>query len=303
MKNINNKHAFLIMAYDDFDFLQDLLKAIDDERNDIYLHVDKRADTVLSDLKTNVHKSRITIIERMKVTWGSEDQIVAEIQLLKASTEENSYMYYHLLSGHDFPLVSQDELHHFFNEHQGTQFIDCRYKNIESMLFRIKYYFPFQVLSSGKSIFNRLMNKMGVQIQKILKVNRTSDVIKYGYGGNWFSITDELARYIVSMEDFIKKNFFKGLCADEMFLQTLWLNAPFFDLNNMYINSFNNSPLEQNYRNALRAVDFLSGTGVSPCTFTESDYDMLKQSNCMFARKLDSVHSKGLVKRIKADWK
>ena len=37
------KHAYLIMAHNEFYILEKLLKLIDDERNDIYLHIDKKA--------------------------------------------------------------------------------------------------------------------------------------------------------------------------------------------------------------------------------------------------------------------
>ena len=33
-------HAYLIIAHDQFDLLESLLKCIDDERNDIYIHID-----------------------------------------------------------------------------------------------------------------------------------------------------------------------------------------------------------------------------------------------------------------------
>ena len=32
------KHAYLIMAHSQWELLEQLLKALDDERNDIYLH-------------------------------------------------------------------------------------------------------------------------------------------------------------------------------------------------------------------------------------------------------------------------
>lgn len=301
MININDKHAFLIMAYDDFDFLKELLKAIDDERNDIYIHIDKRSKCNFNDFKFITKRSNLIFVDRIKVTWGSQDQIKAEYILLKESTNFKKYNYYHLISGHDFPLVSQEEFHNFFKKNYGKQFIDCRYKNINSMLFRIRYYFPFQSFLSGKNFMNRVLNKIGVLIQKTLGINRLSDKIVYGYGGNWFSITDDFARYVVSMESFVKENFYKGLCADELFLQTLWLNSPMFDENKMFINIANNSSLEQNYRNSLRAVDFISGSKISPCTFNENDYELLKESNCLFARKLNSVTSKKLLKKIKKD--
>lgn len=36
------KHAYLIIAHNQFALLKELLKSIDDERNDIYIHIDKK---------------------------------------------------------------------------------------------------------------------------------------------------------------------------------------------------------------------------------------------------------------------
>ena len=41
--NNNNKHAFLIIAHGKFNQLQILLNLLDDERNDLYVHIDKKA--------------------------------------------------------------------------------------------------------------------------------------------------------------------------------------------------------------------------------------------------------------------
>lgn len=36
------KHAYLIIAHHEFEILKKLVQAIDDERNDIYIHFDKK---------------------------------------------------------------------------------------------------------------------------------------------------------------------------------------------------------------------------------------------------------------------
>lgn len=36
------KHAYLIMAHHEFEVLGKLVQALDDERNDIYIHFDKK---------------------------------------------------------------------------------------------------------------------------------------------------------------------------------------------------------------------------------------------------------------------
>lgn len=110
------KHAYLIMVLNNFVLLAKLLTLLDDERNDIYLHVDKKAvewnpETVNSLLRY----ASITQIERYDVAWGGYSQIRVELKLLEIATQ-SEHSYYHLLSGVDLPLKSQDELHRFFKK-------------------------------------------------------------------------------------------------------------------------------------------------------------------------------------------
>ena len=114
-----NRHAFLIMAHHQFDFLKELLLALDDERNDIYLHIDQKVpDSDLPDFSHAVQKSNLYLTERLNVHWGGYSQTACELALLKAAVPRR-YAYYHLLSGSDFPLKSQDQIHQFFKEHAG----------------------------------------------------------------------------------------------------------------------------------------------------------------------------------------
>lgn len=82
-----------------------LLSAIDDDRNDIYIHVDKKTvDVPLEDIRGAVCHSPLTFIERMSVN-GGDSQICVELALLSEATKK-PHFYYHLISGVDFPLKS-----------------------------------------------------------------------------------------------------------------------------------------------------------------------------------------------------
>ena len=85
-------------------------------------------------------------------------------------------------------------------------------------------------------------------------------------------------------------------------MQTVYNNSPFVSTNKLFQNNSNQSCLEQNVRNCLRAVDFSKGDGKSPRIFTEKDFELLTQSGCLFARKLDSKHSMKLVKMLNDFW-
>ncbi|SCN26461.1 hypothetical protein N3C_2841 [Clostridium sp. N3C] len=38
----NGKHAYLIIAHNNFYILEELIKLLDDTRSDIYIHIDKK---------------------------------------------------------------------------------------------------------------------------------------------------------------------------------------------------------------------------------------------------------------------
>ena len=64
----------------------------------------------------------MTFVPRLKVYWGDYSQVRACLRLLRAASV-GDYSYYHLLSGADLPLKTQDEIHAFFEAHDGTEFI------------------------------------------------------------------------------------------------------------------------------------------------------------------------------------
>lgn len=146
--------------------------------------------------------------------------------LKRASIKD--YEYYHLLSGVDFLIKSQDYIHDFFNEHKNMNFIDLdpmdKEKNYK--LSRIKEYHFFQNKigrQSGKliSIFYKL-EKISIILQKYFNIERYKEAtIDIKKGAQWFSINNLMVKEILDNEKLIKKYFYYSICADEMFLQSI----------------------------------------------------------------------------------
>ncbi|MER2227469.1 MAG: beta-1,6-N-acetylglucosaminyltransferase [Carnobacterium sp.] len=279
------KHAYLIIAHNEFDILKSLIEVLDDERNDIYIHIDLKSKlSEKEQRKFTVNKSSIYFINRTSINWGGYSQIQCEIELLKAATKK-TYSYYHLLSGVDFPLKNQNEIHNFFEKNQGKEFVHFDRKSIQkSTLNRIEFYYFLQdnvFFSKNKwtGFIRRKINSLIIYIQKKIKINRLiSNDITYMKGANWFSITNEFATYVVSKENWISKTFRNTLCADEMFLQTLLYNSKF--KNNLYFKKLNND-----YLSIMRYIDWEKG---NPYTWRAEDFNILKESPYLFARKFSS---------------
>lgn len=65
------KHAYLIMAHNNFDILRRLCSCLDHERNDLYIHIDAKVKNFNEELiHTCVKKSSVYFTRRISVTWG-----------------------------------------------------------------------------------------------------------------------------------------------------------------------------------------------------------------------------------------
>ena len=65
------KHAFLIIAHNEYPVLEVLLSMLDDERNDIYLHIDKRATELFQQIKkVKMQKAGFYLIMRIS-SWNT----------------------------------------------------------------------------------------------------------------------------------------------------------------------------------------------------------------------------------------
>lgn len=287
------KHAYLIIAHNEFYILERLIKLIDDERNDIYLHIDKKVKNFdFEFFEKIVKKSNIYFTPRINVSWGKDTQIKCELLMLKEAIREE-YDYYHLLSGVDLPLKNQNEIHSFFDSCGHKDFVHfCYHHEVnDHILDRVKYHHLFlkNLRSSNKykKFFSQKMHSVVLRLQKKFRLTRVKGDDKFYYGANWFSITDKLAKYVVSKEKYILKKFKNTICADELFLQTVVCNSKYY--NNLYLYD------DDNYGQIMRCIDWKRG---EPYTYRKNDYDELMNSNMLFARKFSVKNDKKIVDMI-----
>lgn len=285
-------HAYLIMVHEKPDFLKILLQRIDNPNNDIYIHIDSKAsgfDEVEVAKWTSF--SKIHFIKSKSVTWGAYSQIEVEINLLEEAILLN-YEYYHLISGIDFPLKESNEVIDFFEQNKGKEFIQFQNKNLSKKnLNRVRYFYPFQEYVGKKKNFLWGFQKLLVLVQKLFHVDRTKKnkmFSQFQMGANWFSITHNLAKHVVSKKADIKKTFKYTINGDELFLQTIVVNSKFS--NYLYHMEFDNST-ESNTR-------FVKWENDTPIILNEHYYDRLKTGEECFARKFDKENSGKLIEML-----
>lgn len=296
------KHAYCLIAHQDPYCLETLISLLDDDKNDIFLLIDKKADIkLLSNIKTQ--SSRLFVLpqkDRIDIRWGGLSQVKAELTLFKAAVSKHNYRFIHLLSGADLPLKSQKDIHSFFeNFPKGSNVLSFSEgenirKNVE---FKTRYYHPYvefqryrghdHLLHSIQDIAAKIIRKLMVSGQKLISYRRNWKDLELKKGSQWVSVSTEFAKYLVDNEKYILKRFKGVICPDEIFIHTLIYNSKFKD-----------TIVDTNKENVgiVRYIDWKRGT---PYTWKEVDFQELINSDAMFARKFSSNIDKKIIQKIK----
>lgn len=274
------KHAYLIIAHQDMKMLMLLLEAIDDERNDIFLHIDTKSPQLYATIsKHKLRRSQLHIYSRFNVMWGDISQALLELFLFETAATNGQYSYYHLLSGVDYPLKSQDYIHKFCKDNYGKQFIGYD-KNNESWTQRYRYKWYFTKHYKDQNLFKRAIFRTLTQctcfIQHIIGYKRNLGYTEIKKGCNWLSLSDKCVEYILSQKEVVISKFRYILAVDEIFLHTILWNSPF--RNDIY-------DINDEYKSCMREIDWERGT---PYEWQLEDVNFLLNSEKLFARKFTS---------------
>lgn len=283
----SGNHAFLILAHRCDKTLDTLLRMLDDARNDIFLHMDVKCSEYESEtFARRIEHASFHSIPRRNVTWGGGSQILSELDLLEAAANQGKHAFYHLLSGQDLPIKSQNAIHDFFDGHQGTEFIryDLQpFHNIE------RVYGHWLWNKSGATRYHGLLYRFDMTVAKAAqRVARKEYDVAFQKGDNWFSISDEFARYVLSKRNWIEDTFETSLCADEVFMQTLLWNSPFKENAYRQLGEKNEDAIQ-------RLIDWKRG---APYTFGIGDLEDLENSSMLFARKFNCDKDSRVVEAV-----
>lgn len=321
------KHAYLILANRNPNQLQKLISMLDDKRNDIFLLIDKKS--VNFPRKFNVKESNLFFVDPINVYWANFSQVEAEIKLFEAAHNNYKYGYYHLLSGLDLPLATQDEIHSFFDSHPNKEFINyfevLDLNMIQILKIKIKNFFDS---GSNSKFLNKnkvrrvLENRIKVHFFKNYQKNNSLPVRLYqslernlllffpqfkldrkkiDIASQWVSIDDDLVSLIISEKDRIKKIFSKGMLSDEIFIPVIINLHPEYKSKIYYSSTthYEKNKLQGNLR-YINWWDVPEDSG-SPYVWRKSNYDDLlraKKNGHFFARKFDENIDNDIIDKI-----
>lgn len=293
-------HAYLIMAHKNGEQLKKLLKLLDYSENEIYIHIDKKAPLSMKsfDYAACCNWSQVKQYSVYNITWGSVSQIKCELFLMEMAANEREYQYYHLLSGLDLPLRTQEEIHAFFDQIDGKELIhyaSCREKGGALADDRAKYYWAtswYNILPLKRSLsIMRRLDRLQVKVQKMAGINRLKrwGIQRLYRGANWFSISDQLVRSVLEEKEWILRVYAASNCCDEVFLQT------FIKMHTGWEARLYHPAMDDNYMSIKRAIDWNRG---GPYVWRNEDYNQLMDSSFLFARKFDETVDCEVIDRI-----
>lgn len=296
--------AYIISAYQDAPHLARLVDALNEDA-DFYVHIDQKADSrpfkeLLGD--------KATFVPSHWVSWGGWEQVEYQKELLAAVLHSGiPYTRVVCLSGQDYPLWSNEEIHRYFDEHKETEFIMgmnlTRSANAQQLSRVIHYHF-FRDLK-WKSLWWK--NKFIVASRILMKLLpfKKQPTTKIGYkeadiyfGSDYWGITLPCARYVyekLCSEKELERYFKTSFVPSELCIQTLIFNSPFgkhaLPYKGQYVGLYALTPLHYIvYGKSIKIMSL-------------EDWPVLKQSGKMFCRKVVSGASDPLVEKIDAERK
>lgn len=276
------RHAYLLIAHNDFELLSNLVKTIDDRRNDIYIHIDKKVKTlpIIDTQNSNVY----ILKNRIDARWGDYSLVEVELALIEAAYKRGEYDYYHIISGVDLPIKTQDYIHDYCETHRGLEFIGFADASEEEINWRSQHVFLFPRMFKSNNVLIRGLRFAFTKLQDLIKYKRTVDEIRKGC--QWCSVTGKFVEYILLNKNKIKHLFHHTFCPDEMFMQTMCWNSTF--RNKVF-------DISREFSSCKRFIKWENGELKS--LSVDDVQDMIK-SEAWFARKFSSENKILVVKIV-----
>lgn len=264
------KLAHLILAYNQPQQLKRLITRLYHKDADFFIHIDAKSD--LRSFSCVQQLPNVFFIQqRVTIKWGSYSIVQATLNGFEEIIAfRKNYTYVNLLSGHDYPLQSAEEIHAFLADNTGKlfmEFYDVKTVWKEALPRITKYHFTkynFPAKHKLAAIVSVIFpkRKMPLHMQAVGR-------------SQWFTITLEAVKYIcaqMKQRPSIARFFKLTWAPDEMIFQTILYNSRFRE------NMVNDN---------LRYIDWSAGKA-SPKTITIKDIDALKTCEKLFARKFNS---------------
>lgn len=284
------KQAIIILAHNDISLLIHLVEYFRHDC-DVFIHIDKKADVNVNDMKILKSLPQVKAIYRKyAVRWGGFSILKAQTFMLGEAYKMSNASTFHVISGHDYPIKPLDRFLKFFSDNNGFNYIAFRRVGVVGTDFdsyyRYQYFFPYDYSDNRESLPRK--TSKWVTLQRELGVNRgiPTQFDRIYCGSQWFSITRCTVWTILEYTD-RHPSFYKRLrftfAPEETYFLTVILNL-----------CNPKSIINKNYR----FIRWHNENGNSPANLAKEHFHLLAETEDFFARKVCYPYAKSLVPLI-----
>lgn len=279
--------AYIISAYKYPDQLVRLVRRLDDQGATFFIHMDKKSDTPiyqravagLNDLP-NVY-----FLKRHRSYWGGFGHVAASIKgLNELSRRHIAFDYAVLLTGQDYPIKMNTQIKDFLKNSTGMSYLDYAELPDDGPVsrHRIDYWHlrfgKHLAFPTRRGFRSRPLSLIWRVLISLFPWKRRFPTGFHPYvGSSYWCLSEECVSYIT---DFIAQNrafvaFFRYVdIPDELFFHTLILNSPWRE---KVINA------------SLTYFDWTNPAAGLPAILGQGDFEKLRHSSKLFARKFDTT--------------
>lgn len=273
------KICYLILAHKHPEQLKRLISRLNDTGNSFFIHINKREQEFYhAASQTLAEFPNVYFLPRHKIYWGTFGMTKAVINGIDVIVNSGiPYDRVVFISGQDYPIKSNGEIKTFFEKNHDKNYIE---------FFPLSAPNKWTGTSAKNSVFKPDNFNVASRTKKtclsfrsrvlFLPIPRKMPFGYVFYGGSfWWNLNRECVEYIASFlaEKPEFERFAKFLyLPDEMFFNTLLANSP-----------LRHTLVSDN----LRYIDWEKANPQPPAILMMEDFDALKASPALFARKFD----------------
>ena len=290
--------AVLLTAYKNINHIQEVVDLLHDKKFVFFIHIDKKSQIQQNEINILLKNDNVKLVSReFSINWGGINHLRAILHLLSEALKDEGIEYFHLITGHDFPVKPSGYINSFMEENRGKEFMEVNKLPYfkwpgKGGVERLTLY-NFYDLVDGRSGWGRRFINYSQKIQRRLGIKRrfSKDFPDLYGGSTYWSLSREFIMYVfnyMSNNPGYLRRFRYSFCSEEIFFQTL-----------LYSSSFKDKVVNDN----LRFIVWEERNGNFPANLDDSDYEQIMNSNALFARKFEYPVSENLLRKIKNSMK
>lgn len=290
------KTAYLIPAHNRPAHLLRLVRALDHESVDFFIHIDAKTD--IRPFEPVKQLPNVFFVEpRIKVYWGGFSQVAAALRLLRTAHAHGHYKYFIHLSGNDYPIRSnafiQDYLRTSTREHLNLVEMPNPelHRDLDRLTdMRLEWLSYFHHERFETRSFEALVSKALHKLNRTLKLRplrrdfrKVFGELQPFAGGSWWGFTEPAVSHILNFVEehrSVVQYFRHTKLPDEMFFQTIIGNSPLRSAVSRSL-TFDDFSREEPPHPALIDRDHLARFLRDDCVIE----DCWGRGVCLFARK------------------